>query len=56
MSREMSAEKPAQVHSAPLLKLRSVSTARITDVSLSVGAGEIVGLSGLVGSGRSAIL
>ncbi|RWL22138.1 MAG: sugar ABC transporter ATP-binding protein [Mesorhizobium sp.] len=56
LSREMSAEKPAQVHSAPLLKLRSVSTARITDVSLSVGAGEIVGLSGLVGSGRSAIL
>ena len=56
LSREMSAEKPAAVRSAPLMELRGVSTARIGDVSLSIGAGEIVGLSGLVGSGRSAIL
>ena len=56
LSREMSAEKPAPIQSAPMLELRNVSTARIKDVSLTVGVGEIVGLSGLVGSGRSAIL
>ncbi|RWC07890.1 MAG: ATP-binding cassette domain-containing protein, partial [Mesorhizobium sp.] len=39
-----------------MLALRGISSPRIHDVSLSVGAGEIVGLSGLVGSGRSAIL
>ena len=56
LSREMSAEKPKPIRGAPLLELRGLSSPRIHDVSLSVGAGEIVGLSGLVGSGRSAIL
>lgn len=39
-----------------MLELKSVSTRRITDISLSVRAGEILGLAGLVGSGRSATL
>ncbi|WP_337269118.1 sugar ABC transporter ATP-binding protein [Oryzifoliimicrobium ureilyticus] len=39
-----------------MLELKSISTRRITDISLSVRAGEILGLAGLVGSGRSATL
>jgi ABC-type sugar transport system ATPase subunit len=39
-----------------LLELRNVSTRRISDVSLTVRSGEILGLAGLVGSGRSATL
>ena len=35
------------------LELRSVTTARVRDCSLTVRAGEIVGLGGLVGAGRS---
>jgi len=56
LSREMTGKKPAPIECAPLLELRNASTARIRDVNLTVGGGEIVGLSGLVGSGRSAIL
>lgn len=56
LSREMAADKPTPVESPTVLELRSVSTARVHSVDLTVGAGEIVGLSGLVGSGRSAIL
>jgi ABC-type sugar transport system ATPase subunit len=56
LSREMSGEKPTPIRTSPVLEMRNVSTSRIRDVSLTVGAGEIVGLSGLVGSGRSAIL
>ncbi len=56
LSREMEAEKPSPVTAAPVLELRGVTTARVRSIDLSVGAGEIVGVSGLVGSGRSAIL
>ena len=50
--------RPAEVASgrAPLLELRDVSTARLRGVTLAVRPGEVVGLAGLVGSGRSAIM
>jgi rhamnose transport system ATP-binding protein len=42
------------VRGKPLLELRNICRGKITkDVSLTVHAGEIVGLAGLVGSGRS---
>ncbi len=41
---------------ATLVELQNVSTSRVSDISLSVRAGEIVALAGLVGSGRSATL
>ena len=40
----------------PLLELCGLSTERVRDVNLTVHPGEIVGLAGLVGSGRSAIM
>ena len=45
---------PAEEHGRPILELRDICDARILDhVSLTVHAGEIVGLGGLVGSGRT---
>ena len=40
----------------PLIELRGVSTVRVEGIDFGVARGEIFGLSGLVGSGRSAIL
>ena len=40
----------------PLLEMKGVSRGPLHDVSLRVHSGEIVGLAGLVGSGRSAIM
>jgi ribose transport system ATP-binding protein len=37
----------------PALKVTGMSTARLRDIDLSVESGEIVGVTGLVGSGRS---
>lgn len=43
-------------HKAPTLELRAVSTGPLHGVSLTVRAGEIVGLAGVVGSGQSEVL
>ena len=51
--------RPAQVRSAtePVLEVRGLGLAGVfKDVDLTVHAGEIVGLAGLVGAGRSEIL
>lgn len=40
----------------PLLEVRDLTTSRIKDVSLEVYPGEIVGIAGLLGSGRSELL
>ena len=39
--------------SPPVLRLRGISAARVRDVDLDVHPGEIVAISGLIGSGRS---
>ena len=41
---------------APLIELKHLSTSRLSDIDLSIRPGEVVGLAGLVGSGRSAIM
>lgn len=40
----------------PLLELQNISTAELDDVSLTVMPGQVVGLAGLLGSGRTEIL
>ncbi|MFL5331605.1 MAG: sugar ABC transporter ATP-binding protein [Geminicoccaceae bacterium] len=42
-----------RVRDEVVLELRSVTTAKVRDCSLAVRAGEIVGLGGLVGAGRT---
>ncbi|MFF5231885.1 sugar ABC transporter ATP-binding protein [Dactylosporangium sp. NPDC000521] len=52
-------EQPPQVYDqdGPLLQVEGLSLeGRFSDVSLTVHAGEIVGITGLVGSGRSEVL
>jgi ABC-type sugar transport system ATPase subunit len=45
-----------QPDGAPMLVVRDLDGSRIRQVSLEVGRGEIVGLAGLAGSGRSELL
>jgi ribose transport system ATP-binding protein len=47
---------PAAASTAPVLKLSNVSNARLNSVDLTVDQGEVHGLAGLIGSGRTEIL
>ena len=47
---------PQFAHHAPVLTLTNVSNARLSGVNLSVRKGEVHGLAGLIGSGRTEIL
>ncbi|MDF2682823.1 MAG: ribose transporter ATP-binding protein RbsA [Brevibacillus sp.] len=51
--RERSAEQP---HFPELLRAEGLRTRQITDVSFSLGKGEVLGLYGLVGAGRTELL
>lgn len=53
---ETPAREPGRGRGAAVLSLRNVTSRRVADVSLEVGAGEIVGLYGLAGAGQSEIL
>ncbi|MFD2178020.1 sugar ABC transporter ATP-binding protein [Veronia pacifica] len=46
----------SQKNKVPLLELKSVSNHCLTDICLSVMPGQVVGLAGLLGSGRTEIL
>ena len=57
LSQVMSHHRVSATNTAqPLLELRGLSTARVHDVNLAVRPGEIVGLAGMMGSGRTAIM
>jgi L-arabinose transport system ATP-binding protein len=48
-------EQRAPAAGPVVLEARGLTTARIRDVSLSIRAGEVVGLGGLIGAGRSEV-
>jgi ribose transport system ATP-binding protein len=52
LERTLSKARPLAPDTEPLLKVESLSGGAIQDVSFGVGAGEVVGVAGLVGSGR----
>ncbi|WP_131732267.1 sugar ABC transporter ATP-binding protein [Actinomadura formosensis] len=47
---------PAAEPDRPALDVRGVETARLSDVTIRLNAGEIVGIAGLLGTGRSELL
>jgi ABC-type sugar transport system ATPase subunit len=47
---------PPAAETTPMLELCGLTTSRVKDINLALRPGEILGLAGLVGSGRSAIL
>jgi ribose transport system ATP-binding protein len=46
-------DRPVRAQDAPLLEVRGLTSADVRDIGFSVRAGEIVGFSGLMGSGRT---
>jgi ribose transport system ATP-binding protein len=58
VGREIDALFPSGSHKAaePVLAIKGLSHAQFTDVDLTVHAGEIVGIAGLIGSGREELI
>jgi ABC-type sugar transport system ATPase subunit len=56
VSREEGPYERTAAHRAPVLRVEGLSAGRLQNVSLHVNAGEVVGIGGLVGSGRSTLL
>jgi ribose transport system ATP-binding protein len=50
------AERAPDTSKPPVLQVSGLSAGPLEDVSLSVAAGEVVGIAGLLGSGRSTLL
>jgi len=62
LNEELAAEETAaisrldrQIVDKPVIQLSGATSARVSDINLIVNAGEIVGLAGLVGSGRTRV-
>lgn len=52
---EATSRRDRQIGDNPVITLSDVSSARVSNIDLTVNAGEIVGLAGLVGSGRTRV-
>lgn len=49
-------ERRRQVEARPVLEVKNLSGGPLSDVTLTVNTGEVVGIAGLVGAGRSSLL
>jgi ribose transport system ATP-binding protein len=49
------ADSEARAHGEPVLELKGVSGASVTDLDLTLHAGEVVGFAGITGSGREEV-